>query len=399
MSRSPAAVHQYLTDYVILTFPSVFSNKPFFSRLYGEIKRHHRYLTLFTAPEGENGDKQRILTGVQLLTIQTMLMFLLAMLYDVQSPSDDGSCGTKYDVESCLHRKSVFDSTVSYCDWTLTDEQDQIYTCLYRNPTFSFKVILYISVIVALLTALISYPTDLIFDTLSAPVADVTKAAAQESVINKIGRRASNVARRASNAAMSAAAAAKAKITRNKYVVGTVTRKLPGATEAAHALATASMTVIAENSRRTMQQRQLSRMRSYQESSGKHGDVLLSVDDLSSSSSESDSSDSDSDGGSEDNTRRGEIVTSQKATTAGAAQSAQQVAEAQLAKLSEEVHCQRRLLKASEVEEFDSQWGLDPTGEFTQGERSVVPCLRGRPGARESILSELQFVRKESNMK
>eukprot|EP01032_Pedospumella_encystans_P023687 gene23687-26804_t len=133
VARSPAAVHQYLTDYVVKTFPSVFSNKPFFSRLYGEVKRHHRYLTLFTAPEGESGDKQRILTGVQLLSTQTMLMFLLAMLYDVESPSDDGSCLTYIDTATCLNRKSVFDTTVSYCDWHY-DPLNDADGCFYRNP-------------------------------------------------------------------------------------------------------------------------------------------------------------------------------------------------------------------------------------------------------------------------
>ena len=48
-----------------------------------EIKTHHRYITLLTAPIGEVGDKNRILSGIQLLTIQTMLMFLLAVFYDL----------------------------------------------------------------------------------------------------------------------------------------------------------------------------------------------------------------------------------------------------------------------------------------------------------------------------
>ncbi len=367
-------MHQYLVDYVIQTFPSVFSNKPFFSRLYGEVKRHHRYLTLFTAPEGESGDKQRILTGVQLLSTQTMLMFLLAMLYDVESPSDDGSCLTFTDADSCLNRKSVFDSTVSYCAWGY-DMQTGEDSCVYRNPKFSLKVIFYISVIVALLTAIISYPTDIIFETLSAPVADEAKTTTQDSMLKRIANRVFKVARRAGDAARTVAAATTGSTSRNTYKEGTVTRKLPGSTEAAHALATASMTVIAENSRRNILNRQMTRMRSYQESGGKYGVNNARADYE--SSSESDNADSDSDG---DHVRTGETVQEGKDSN-DAMPTRNATVTALLTKLSEEVHCQRRLLKPSELEEYDAQWGLDPTGEFTQGERSVVPCFHGRLGA------------------
>jgi hypothetical protein len=387
VSRSPAAVHQYLTDYVIEIFPAVFSNKPFLSRVYGEVKRHHRYLTLFTAPEGEAGDKQRILTGVQLLSIQTMLMFLLSLLYDVQSPSDDGSCLAHTDAASCLSRKSVFDSAQSYCRWAETSSE---YDCTYQSPRFSFKVVMYIAVIVSILVSIISFPIDRLFELLSAPVADEGKAAAQESTLSKLGRRASNVARRASNFALSAAAAAKAKLNRATVVVGMVTRKLPGSTEAAHALATASMSVIAENSRRALQQRQMLRLRTYHEAGGK-----ADADSASDSQESDDSSEDDSDCDSPIAMRAVELTRAH-----GDGQLlARKGAEGLLDKLSEEIHCQRRLLKPSEVDEFDTQWGLDPTGEFTQGERSVVPFFPGRRGARDTLLMELQFVERGSDQR
>eukprot|EP01032_Pedospumella_encystans_P012590 gene12590-14558_t len=366
-----------------------------------EVKRHHRYLTLFTAPEGDSGDKLRIVTGVQLLSTQTMLMFLLAMLYDVQSPSDDGTCSAHATEDSCLNRKSVFDSTVSYCQWQLADDLSSA-SCLYRDPVFSLKVILYISVIVAILTAVISYPSDIIFDLLSAPVADDAKAAAQDSAIKALGRRVSNVARRASNAAMSAVTAVKNKFIRNKYIVGTVTRKLPGDTEAAHALATASMTVIVENSRQSMVRRQLTRMRTYHESGGKYGVTIISDDDLSSASGSDADSSSESDFEGENKQR---VESTNEASICKKIESAlsfaccrNKVSPAEdlvirdLLKLSEEINCQRRLLRPSEVDQFDTQWGLDPTGEFSQGERSVVSCLRrSRPGAEAIILDELKF--------
>ena len=78
------------------------------------MKKHHRYLNILTASPGDFGDRSRVLTGIHLLTIQTMLMFLLALLYDLQGPADDGTCEAQYSESDCLHRKSVLDNTVSY---------------------------------------------------------------------------------------------------------------------------------------------------------------------------------------------------------------------------------------------------------------------------------------------
>ena len=77
----------YLAAYVNEVFPTVFSAKSKFARLYHEICKHHRYIVLFTA-SGENGNKTRMITGMHLLTVQAMLMFMLAVLYDLQVNDD-----------------------------------------------------------------------------------------------------------------------------------------------------------------------------------------------------------------------------------------------------------------------------------------------------------------------
>jgi len=50
-------------------------------------------------------------------------------------PSDDGSCIDLTSVGACLARKSVTDSSSSYCTWNTTDEQ-----CSYSDPSFSIQV-------------------------------------------------------------------------------------------------------------------------------------------------------------------------------------------------------------------------------------------------------------------
>ena len=63
--------------------PSVFRPKTGLVRFWEEVSKTHRYLLLFTA-SGEDGDKKRMLTAIHLLTVQTMLMFILAVFYDLQ---------------------------------------------------------------------------------------------------------------------------------------------------------------------------------------------------------------------------------------------------------------------------------------------------------------------------
>lgn len=428
MSRSPAAVRQYLVDYVVEVFPSVFSNKPFVSRVFGEIKRHHRYLTIFTAPETESGDKQRILTSIQVLTVQTMLMFLLALLYDIQSPTDNGSCVFHTEEVECVAVKSPFDQSQSYCAWTQSEGNSE-FSCVYQEPQFSMQVVIYIAVMVALMVAIISYPVDRIFELLSSPVADELKLSTKDTATKRIGKRLSVAARRASNVALGAMTAAKDKVMNARSsIVGTVTRKLPGQTEAAHDLAAASITVIAENSLKQQQERQLARMRTYFASGGNRfasqfGKYYDEEDQSSSSSSSDSESDSDSDTSYASRVKNRETQSSRvddrSAERTGSTSTARSNSEvgtvarrpsggvsqaevdALMLALAEEVRCQRRLLKPSELELFDEQWGLNPTGEFL--EASVVQrrllCLKGPQGAKELIRKEVEFVKAESARK
>jgi hypothetical protein len=394
-SKSANMAHQYLTDYVIETFPSVFSNKPFFSRLYGEVKRHHRYLTVLTAPEGENGDKQRILVGIELLTVQTMLMFLLAVLYDLQGPSDDGTCYYNVSEESCMSRKSVIDASQTYCLW-IESSQTSEFHCVYNEPNFTLKIVLYIAVMVSIFVSIISFPIDRIFELLSAPVAEDSKVALQDTALKRLGNRASNVARRASNFAMTAAAAAAARVNRATTIVGTVTRQLPGSTETAHALAAASMTVIAETTRKTIHERQMSQMRSFYTAGGKYGKAESADSDSESGSSHSSASDASSNG---EAVRKPELLTGGSLPAARRASVQQTPTRELLQKLADEVQCQRRLLKPEELDEFDTQWGLDPTGEFVNGDRAIANCFRGRAGAEDLILHELEDVKAQTTKK
>ena len=110
----------------------MFGNAPVLERIITEIKQSHRYLALLSMRSTDN----RFISGMQLLTVQTMLLFLLAVLYDLQAPDDDGSCQQFLTEASCLKRRSALDATKTYCQWAATSTADTAAgQCAYRQVT------------------------------------------------------------------------------------------------------------------------------------------------------------------------------------------------------------------------------------------------------------------------
>ncbi|KAJ1431424.1 hypothetical protein B484DRAFT_42826 [Ochromonadaceae sp. CCMP2298] len=318
-----------------------------------------------------------------------------ALLYDVQGPSDDGSCYPLVTPDTCLSRTSPFDSSQSYCAWTALDS-----VCSYQDPQFSFKVVVYIAVLVALMVSMLSYPIDVAFDLLTAPEADEARAASQESALLRVGRRMSNAA--ASFVSTAAAAVRQ----RASMIAGSAARHIPSETENAHALAVASMTVLAGASVKQMQQRQLARMRAFHEAGGRYASKHTHDDMDSSDSSDSNDSDSNDSDGSESDASHNNVSTQIRGAETSERTSSGRVIpsrvsvvlDPRMAQLSQEVQCQRRMLRAEEKDGFDRQWGLDPVGDFCSGDRAL-PCFRGEPGAVDIIAAELRFVARETALK
>jgi hypothetical protein len=76
-------IQRMLTKYLDEIFPTVFQTQSYLTRMMEEIMKHHRYVILFST-RGQDLKMKRIVTCVHLLTIQSMLMCMLAVLYDLQ---------------------------------------------------------------------------------------------------------------------------------------------------------------------------------------------------------------------------------------------------------------------------------------------------------------------------
>eukprot|EP01036_Dinobryon_divergens_P033948 gene33948-biopygen26875 len=168
---APLSIRQEFSAYIEEVIPSIFRGESDSWKSIREVFRRHKYAALVYT------SNLNLFNVTRIVTVQSMLMFILAVTYDLQAPSDDGSC-IQWQIEStCIERKSYLDSTQSYCQWGLTSTDDMGssvsgYTCSYRDPYPTPQEVLSVTVIVSVLTALFLRPMEYLFKILSAPISN-----------------------------------------------------------------------------------------------------------------------------------------------------------------------------------------------------------------------------------
>jgi hypothetical protein len=449
--RSKAAIRSYLVNYVAEIFPSSFREKPLIQRLQEEICKHHRYLLVLTAEPGKRGSGRRIMKGIQLLTIQTMLMFLLCVFYEFQGPANDGTCTTYTDKDVCLHRKSPLDVSQTYCRWaplygsnnpalTGYDDATMPYQCEYNPPNFSWFVIAVMSILISIVTALVNYPIDFIFSLLVAPTVDAVKASKHESAMARTGRRVSEAARRVSAAT---AGAVRAAVHRGKLAlsrVGQVTKDIPDSTINAQRLAVICSTDLATQAEQIVSERamaKLAKLTAHDEQAAhksiKYKAANLEGDENSVVESDDDDSfvDSDDEGDISNTSKlqkqkgknsKGLMVQNDDASSESdgigyltrlgdyisalvgidlfgkANREFVHATNKSFASLRKDIDLQRSNLKDwKEMEQFDSAWGIDPTGEFFRRDNVGIFYVKGIVDSAKLLWSELLNTKRASS--
>ena len=174
VSSSLGNMQEDIAAYIAEVVPVVFRGEINSWKIALDVFRHHKYFSLLSI------EKINSLIVTRVVTVQSMLMFLLAVTYDLQSPSDDGTCIQWVTEQDCLSRKSHLDSTQSLCQWSMLVTDDfgssmSGYACSYQDPTPTVQTVLSISVLVSLVTALFLRPVEYLFEVLHAPIANRIK--------------------------------------------------------------------------------------------------------------------------------------------------------------------------------------------------------------------------------
>jgi hypothetical protein len=365
-SRSVDSVKRYMNNYLDQIFPSVYGALPWHKRLVMEVKRHHRYVRIFA---GDSSPKERFTTTIHLLTVQTMLMFMLAVFYDIQFPVDDGTCDN-LDVNACEDVSSVFNTRLSKCEWLM----EELY-CNWRRPYIGIETVVIISVVVAVFTAPVNLVVDFLFnEVLLAPTADSLKLQAQDSAMTRAGRRVSAVARRASVSASAAVSAVKSSaqaiagrqargmgtkkaVDKNRMTI-TTTRLIPGETMSAQSLAVMSTSNVVDSFKQS------------RDTFRAHRDTVLV----------------------------GNYGTPQNNSIALALANTGDLSVSSMALFSQferELYAQRDLLKVVERSAFEAQWGIGPSGRLGEAAPRSLSCAKALPTDR-AIQAEISFVQREA---
>ena len=165
-SISSRDLRNSLEAYISEIIPVIFRGSARSFEKLTAIFRHHKYAILFYS------DCDFLISSARIVTVLSALMFILAISYDLQSPSDDGTCVQWQTEEDCLVRKSYLDSSQTYCQWTMTSSSSSSseYSCSYQDPSTTVQEFLSVLVIVSIITALSLRPIDYLFCILSAPL-------------------------------------------------------------------------------------------------------------------------------------------------------------------------------------------------------------------------------------
>jgi hypothetical protein len=323
-----------------------------------EVSKNHRYIYLLTS-SGKGSDAGRMLTGVQLLTTQAMLMFLMAVFYELEGPDDDGSCPFFSTESTCLKRASLFDHTQTYCGFN-TETQ----LCFYKEPEFSWKSIALIGTLIAFATCVFSSPIDFLFDLLSAPTKlDKSKVGQTPVLLDAASTQVDAV----SPKKVSARDRFRKAMTNPNFTALAELRDLPSETEDAYLMAKASMSVVNAIANKNKSDR-ASTMSFMREQA--NGSNFFSSDGV-----QHDIQDVDDDD-----------LKIDPADTFG--------------RLTDDINCQRRVMKFSQLDDFDDEWGLDPTGCFTRKtDFQFTKCATRTIDTEEILRNELKFVEEETKIK
>jgi hypothetical protein len=142
-----------------------------------------------------------------------------------------------------LHQSSVFDPSQTKCQWTPSDPASASTSgsCDYLQPDVTLRVIVIVSMLVAVLTAPVNLVVDFLFhDILSAPTADTLKTASAGDAMRRAGRRMSNAVRRASLTVSNQLSALGPKKKKPALFRAVSTREISESTKEAHGLAVMS---------------------------------------------------------------------------------------------------------------------------------------------------------------
>ena len=135
-----------MKEYIDSYLPYVYREGTRTEQLSRQLLLNHKYFSIFTNTKNSIDKTSKWIDGFHVLSMVSANMFILAMLFDLRYPADDGSCATYDNETDCLYRKTIFST---YCDWEPSSSP-----CTFSKPKFDLVSV----VTLAWLQLIISVP-------------------------------------------------------------------------------------------------------------------------------------------------------------------------------------------------------------------------------------------------
>jgi hypothetical protein len=140
--------------------PKVFQAGLFTSKIWHEIARHHKWLSLvFYYSEVY----PRFLRVLALITHIVTAIFFIALTYAEGNPEQGQECASYQSREDCTAPRSRYYTGQARCSWSNRDA-----SCQFRQPHVLIRVILFVVIFAVILASPVNMVTDYIFKHLLA---------------------------------------------------------------------------------------------------------------------------------------------------------------------------------------------------------------------------------------
>ena len=149
-----------MVEYVSSFFPGTFSNHRLSDRFWTELMNHQMIFLVFSSVSFFD----RGVSALDLLTTSCVSAFLIALLLDLQYPSDDGTCSSFLSLDACESKRSMFNSDESMCSWAPEQPGSSIHYCYWVEPKSSISTLVNVVLVVIVITGPCFSLVDMVFE-------------------------------------------------------------------------------------------------------------------------------------------------------------------------------------------------------------------------------------------
>jgi hypothetical protein len=182
-----------MKEYIDSYLPYVYKEGTRTRQLSRQMLLNHKYFSILTNTKNSIDKTSKWIDGFHILSMVSANMFILAVLFDLRYPADDGSCVTYDSEEDCLYRKTVFNT---YCDWQPSSSP----SCTFSEPKFDLVSVITLAWLQLIISVPIRTVVHYLFDNIIYAATSTTienqikenQVSTRTAVANQLIRRMSN---------------------------------------------------------------------------------------------------------------------------------------------------------------------------------------------------------------